>query len=83
MATGIAWTEGGGDLMPIEVSLMRGKGALTLTGQLGDVMQESAQAALSYTRSHAKELGIRPREFDKFDIHQVGFYNLTLVYYFC
>ena len=69
VATGIAWTESGGDLMPIEVSLMKGKGSLTLTGQLGDVMQESAQAALSYARSHAKELGIRNREFDKFDIH--------------
>ena len=69
VATGIAWTETGGDLMPIEVSLMKGKGALMLTGQLGEVMQESAQAALSYARSHAKELGIKIREFDKYDIH--------------
>ncbi len=69
VATGIAWTEAGGDLMPIEVSLMRGKGVLTLTGQLGEVMQESAHAALSYARSHAKELGIRTHEFEKFDIH--------------
>jgi ATP-dependent Lon protease len=69
LAMGIAWTESGGDLMPIEVSLMKGKGALTLTGQLGEVMQESAQAALSYARAHAKELGIKAREFDKFDIH--------------
>ncbi len=69
VATGIAWTETGGDLMPIEVSLMRGKGNLLLTGQLGEVMQESAQAALSYARSHAKELGIKIREFDKYDIH--------------
>jgi ATP-dependent Lon protease len=69
VATGIAWTEAGGDLMPVEVTLMRGKGILTLTGQLGDVMQESAQAALSYARSHAKELGIKARDFDKIDIH--------------
>ena len=69
VATGIAWTEAGGDLMPIEVTLMKGKGGLTLTGQLGEVMQESAQAALSYARSHAKELGIKTREFDKIDIH--------------
>jgi ATP-dependent Lon protease len=69
VATGIAWTEAGGDLMPVEVTLMKGKGALTLTGQLGEVMQESAQAALSYARSHAKELGIKARDFDKIDIH--------------
>ena len=69
VANGIAWTETGGDLMPIEVSLMKGKGGLTLTGQLGEVMQESAQAALSYARSHAGELGIKFREFDKIDIH--------------
>ena len=69
VANGIAWTEAGGDLMPIEVTLMKGKGGLTLTGQLGEVMQESAQAALSYARSHAGELGIKLREFDKIDIH--------------
>jgi len=68
-ATGIAWTEAGGDIMPVEVSLMEGKGALMLTGQLGDVMQESAQAALSYARAHAGELGIKGRDFDKLDIH--------------
>jgi ATP-dependent Lon protease len=71
VATGVAWTQGGGDLMPIEVALMEGKGSLTLTGQLGDVMQESAQAALSYARSH---LGTRDADqdsidFDKLDIH--------------
>ncbi|MFC2030335.1 endopeptidase La [Chloroflexota bacterium] len=69
LALGIAWTEAGGDLMPVEVSLMEGKGALMLTGQLGEVMQESAQAALSYARSHASELGIRDIDFDKLDIH--------------
>jgi ATP-dependent Lon protease len=69
VATGIAWTESGGDLLNVEVTLMEGKGGLILTGQLGDVMQESAQAALSYARSHAKELGISSYEFDKLDIH--------------
>ena len=69
VAMGIAWTEAGGDIMPVEVTLMEGKGALTLTGQLGEIMQESAQAALSYARSHAKKLGIKGRDFDKLDIH--------------
>jgi len=69
VATGIAWTEAGGDLLNVEVTLMEGKGGLILTGQLGEVMQESAQAALSYARSHAKELGIAHYEFDKLDIH--------------
>ncbi len=69
VATGIAWTEAGGDLLNVEVTLMEGKGNLILTGQLGDVMQESAQAALSYARSHARELGIKSQEFDKLDIH--------------
>jgi len=71
IATGIAWTEAGGDLMPVEVALMEGKGALTLTGQLGEVMQESAQAALSYVRADAEALGIAEavQEFDKLDIH--------------
>ncbi|HDN80856.1 MAG: endopeptidase La [Chloroflexi bacterium] len=69
VATGIAWTEAGGDIMPVEVTLMEGKGNLILTGQLGEVMQESAQAALSYARSHAKELGISRWDFDKLDIH--------------
>jgi len=69
VATAIAWTEAGGDLMPVEVSLMEGKGNLSLTGQLGEVMQESAQAALSYARAHAAELGIRGKDFDQLDIH--------------
>jgi ATP-dependent Lon protease len=69
VAMGIAWTEAGGDIMPVEVTLMEGKGNLLLTGQLGEVMQESAQAALSYARSHAEELGIEGRDFDKLDIH--------------
>ncbi|NLG52160.1 MAG: endopeptidase La [Chloroflexi bacterium] len=69
MATGLAWTEAGGDTLSIEVSIMPGKGSLILTGQLGEVMQESAQAALSYTRSRADELGIGDLDFDKVDIH--------------
>jgi ATP-dependent Lon protease len=69
VVTGLAWTEGGGDIMAIEVSVMPGKGGLLLTGQLGDVMQESAQAALSFTRSRATQFGIDPEEFDRLDIH--------------
>ncbi len=69
VATGVAWTEAGGELLAVEVTLMEGKGGLTLTGQLGEVMQESAQAALSYTRSRARKLGIDPATFDKVDIH--------------
>jgi ATP-dependent Lon protease len=69
VATSVAWTDAGGDIMPIEVSLMQGKGTLLLTGQLGEVMQESAQAAVSYTRSRAKQLGIDRGAFEKTDIH--------------
>lgn len=68
VATGVAVSEVGGDTMAVEVTLMRGKGGLMLTGQLGDVMQESAHAALSYTRTHARELGLKIN-FDKLDIH--------------
>lgn len=69
MSTGLAWTEAGGDILFIEVALMPGKGQLTLTGQLGDVMKESAQAALSYIRSKADKLGIPDKTFQKTDIH--------------
>lgn len=69
VATGMAWTSSGGDIMPVEVTLMEGKGNLTLTGQLGDVMQESAQAALSYARTNAKKLGIEIKRFERVDIH--------------
>ncbi|MBN1428803.1 MAG: endopeptidase La [Anaerolineae bacterium] len=69
VALGVSWTEAGGDVLPVEVTLMPGKGSLTLTGQLGDVMQESAQAALSYTRSRAAELGIDDDMFENLDIH--------------
>jgi ATP-dependent Lon protease len=69
IATGIAYTDAGGDIMPIEVAVMPGKGHLTLTGQLGDVMQESVQAALSYTKANAKTYKIDPEDFDNHDIH--------------
>src|SRR5436189_151813 len=69
VATGLAWTPVGGDVLFIEATAMRGRGTLTLTGQLGDVMKESAHAALSYARSHAKELGIHEDFFGKHDIH--------------
>jgi ATP-dependent Lon protease len=69
MATGLAWTEVGGEILPIEVSLMPGKGALTLTGKLGDVMQESARAALSYVRARADHLGLTPGFNRKIDVH--------------
>ena len=69
VATGLAWTEAGGDTLSIEVTVMPGKGQLILTGQLGEIMQESAQAALSYTRSRAEDLGIGDIDFDKVDLH--------------
>ncbi|MHA6533628.1 endopeptidase La [Paenibacillus sp. BAC0078] len=67
--TGLAWTEVGGDTLLIEVTVVQGTGKLTLTGQLGDVMKESAQAAFSYTRSKAEELGLAPDFHEKNDIH--------------
>ena len=69
VATGLAWTEVGGEILVIEATLMPGKGRLTLTGKLGDVMQESAQAAMSYVRSKASEFGI-PKNFTRTtDVH--------------
>jgi len=67
--TGLAWTQAGGDTLNVEVSILPGKGKLTLTGQLGDVMKESAQAAFSYIRSRSAEWGIDPDFHEKNDIH--------------
>ncbi|HWX40354.1 MAG TPA: endopeptidase La [Blastocatellia bacterium] len=69
VATGLAWTPAGGDVLFIEALLTAGKGALLLTGQLGDVMKESAQAAFSYAKSRAKELDIDEEKFSKYDVH--------------
>ncbi len=68
-STGLAWTEAGGELLPTEVALMPGKGKLIITGKLGDVMQESAQAALSYIRSRADILGLKKDFYQNLDIH--------------
>ncbi len=69
VATGLAWTEVGGEILNTEVAVSRGKGNLTITGKLGDVMQESARAALSYVRSRAELFGIEPESLDKIDLH--------------
>ncbi len=69
VATGLAWTEAGGEVLYVEASTMAGKGELTLTGQLGEVMQESARAALTYARSHAKTVGIKENFYRDADIH--------------
>ena len=69
VALGVGWTEFGGDVMPIEVTVMKGKGNLTLTGKLGEVMRESAQASLSYVRSRAKDFGIPEDFYESLDVH--------------
>ena len=69
IAIGLAWTPMGGDILFIEATAMKGKKGLTLTGQLGDVMKESAAAALSFIRTNAKELGVKPEFFEDMDIH--------------
>jgi ATP-dependent Lon protease len=69
VAIGLGTTDIGGELIPVEVAVMPGKGSLTITGQAGDVMQESARAALSYARSRAETLGIEPDFQEKVDIH--------------
>ncbi|HSI05588.1 MAG TPA: endopeptidase La, partial [Myxococcota bacterium] len=69
VATGLAWTPVGGSILFIETSRMRGKGRIEITGQLGDVMKESARAALSYVRSNAEKLGVDPEFMDKQDLH--------------
>ena len=69
VATGLAWTESGGDIIHVEATIMKGKGDLTLTGHLGEVMKESAHAALSYARSRSVEFGLNPRFFHEKDVH--------------
>lgn len=69
MSTGLAWTQAGGDILFIEVATMPGKGSITLTGQLGDVMKESCQAALSYIRPRWKSFGLKENFFQDIDIH--------------
>jgi ATP-dependent Lon protease len=69
VATGLAWTELGGELLGVEVTIVPGRGKLTITGQLGEVMQESAHAALSYVRSRSEQLGLAPDFYQKIDIH--------------
>ncbi len=69
IVTGLAWTEMGGDVLEIETSVLPGKGGLTLTGQLGDIMQESAHAALSYIRSRASQLGLKESFYSHKDLH--------------
>jgi len=69
VATGLAWTAVGGDILFIEATLMKGKGKMILTGQMGDVMKESAQAGMSYVRTRAKALGINQDLFENYDIH--------------
>jgi len=68
-AVGVAWTEMGGDVLPVEVVLMKGKSKLTLTGSLGDIMQESAVAALSYIRNHAHAFGLKDDFFENLEMH--------------
>ena len=69
LATGLAWTQVGGEVLYVEASLIGGKGELIVTGQLGDVMQESARAAVTYTRANIESLGIKKKDFDNLDIH--------------
>ena len=69
VATAIAWTESGGDIMPVEVLILEGKGGLQITGQIGEVMQESAQAALSYMKSRSSTLDLDPTMFERLDVH--------------
>ncbi len=69
LTNGLAWTESGGDMLQIEVAVLPGKGNLKVTGKLGDVMQESAQAAMSYVRGRATAMGLAPDFYDKIDVH--------------
>jgi ATP-dependent Lon protease len=69
VATAVAWTENGGEIMPVEVLMVDGKGGMQITGQIGNVMQESAQAALTYLKSRAQQLFINPEAFESVDVH--------------
>lgn len=69
VATGLAWTETGGDVLAVEASIIPGKGNVMLTGKLGDVMKESAQAGISYIRSRVDDFGIDPEFYNKYDVH--------------
>jgi ATP-dependent Lon protease len=69
VATAVAWTENGGEILPVEVLLMEGKGGMQITGQIGNVMQESAQAALSFIKSRSREFQLKPDVYDQVDIH--------------
>lgn len=69
VVTGLAWTAVGGEILYVETSLSKGKGSLTLTGNLGEVMKESAMLALEYLRSHAEQVGINPEVFDRYNVH--------------
>jgi ATP-dependent Lon protease len=69
VATAVAWTENGGEIMPVEVLILEGKGNMQITGQIGEVMQESAQAALSYMKSRSKVLDLNPEIFERLDVH--------------
>ena len=69
VCTAVAWTENGGEIMPVEVLVIEGKGNLQITGKIGEVMQESAQAALSYVKSRAEYFELDPEDFEKWDIH--------------
>ena len=69
LATGLAWTESGGEIMAVEVAVLEGKGGMQMTGQIGEVMQESGQAALTYIKSRAADLKIELEVFERLDIH--------------
>jgi ATP-dependent Lon protease len=69
VATAVAWTENGGEIMPVEVLILEGKGSLQITGQIGEIMQESAQAALSYLKWHSRDFGLDPDIYEGLDIH--------------
>lgn len=69
VATAVAWTESGGEIMPVEILILEGKGSLQITGQIGEIMQESAQAALSYLKWHSRDFNIDPEIYEGLDIH--------------